>query len=241
MKSKPLIGLTPSYYEHKEMDRSILGKSYTDSIQQAGGLPVMIPPIIDKSDLAQLIQRLDGIVLSGGDDLDPEHYGETAQPLTPKPFHHRRGAHDKQIFEYIWKHKVPTLAICLGMQEVNVFLGGSLYQDIPTQVEKPLVHKIGDWFEARHDIRLDQDSLLYQLTRSSVIETNSAHHQSVKQTSAQLKIVGQTSDGIIEALEPKDTTIPLLAVQWHPESETNDLIGIELFRWLVVKASIFNS
>ncbi|MCF6237267.1 MAG: gamma-glutamyl-gamma-aminobutyrate hydrolase family protein [Candidatus Marinimicrobia bacterium] len=238
MRSKPLIGLTPSYYEHQEMDRSILGKSYTDSIQQAGGLPVIIPPIIGKNDLTQLMQRLDGIILTGGDDLDPSYYNENPEPLTPKPFHTRRGLHDQQIFEYVWNHKVPTLAICLGMQEVNVFLGGSLFQDIPAQFEHHLVHKIGDWFEAHHAVSLDSNSLLYKLTNSELVDANSAHHQAVSRVPEQLKIVGQTQDGIIEALEPRDTSIPLLAVQWHPESETNDLVGIDLFKWLVERASV---
>ena len=237
MKSKPLIGLTPSYYEHKEMDRSILGKSYTDSVQKAGGLPVLIPPIIESADLAQLINRLDGIILTGGDDLHPEYYGESPDPLTPKPFHHRRGDHDRQIFEYVWKNKLPTLAICLGMQEVNVFLGGSLYQDIPAQVNNPLVHKTGDWFEARHDVRLEADSILHALTGEMMVDTNSAHHQAVKEVPETLHITGRTADGLIEALEPKDRSIPLLAVQWHPESETNDTIGIDLFKWLVSIAS----
>ncbi|MEA3287142.1 MAG: gamma-glutamyl-gamma-aminobutyrate hydrolase family protein [Candidatus Marinimicrobia bacterium] len=237
MKSKPLIGLTPSYLEYEEMDRSILGQSYTDSIQKAGGLPVLIPPIIKKDDLAQLIQRLDGVVLTGGDDLDPQYYGEDPEPLTPKPFHPRRGEHDRQIFEYIWEQKVPTLAICLGMQEINVFLGGSLYQDIPTQVEHPVVHRIGEWFEARHIVNVEQASLLHQLITSKKVETNSAHHQAIKQVADILRVVGRTEDGLVEALEPQDSSIPILAVQWHPESETNDLIGIELFRWLVDQAS----
>ncbi len=237
MKSKPLIGLTPAYYEHKEMDRSILGKSYTDSIQKAGGLPVLIPPIIDKSDLVQLIQRLDGIVLTGGDDLNPEYYGEVAQPLTPKPFHPRRGKHDQQVFEIVWEQKIPTLAICLGMQEVNVFLGGSLYQDIPAQMENAQIHKIGDWFEARHDISVKRDSFLYQISEQTQVNTNSAHHQAIKQVADELVVMGSTTDRIIEVLEPEDRSIPLLAVQWHPESETNDAVGIELFKWLIAKAS----
>lgn len=236
MTQKPLIGLTPSYYEHKEMDRSILGKSYTDSVQRAGGLPVLIPPIIEQDDLAQLLQRLDGIIFTGGDDLDPKYYGENSEPLTPRPFHPRRGEHDKQIFEYIWKHKIPTLGICLGLQEANVFLGGSLYQDFPTQTKDPLVHKIGDWFEARHKVSLTEGSTLHQITGFTEVETNSAHHQAVKQVADELVIVGRSSDGIIEALEPRDASIPLLAVQWHPESETNDIVGIELFKWLVLAA-----
>ncbi len=237
MNSKPLIGLSPSYYEHKEMDRSILGKSYTDSVQKAGGLPLLIPPIISAEDLAQLIQRLDGIILTGGDDLDPKYYGEAADPLTPKPFHARRGEHDKQIFEYIWEHKVPTLAICLGMQEINVFLGGSLYQDIPAQVEKPEIHKIGDWFEARHDVTLTEDSLLYQITGQPIVDANSAHHQAVRTIAPELTVVGTSADGLVEALEPEDKSIPLLAVQWHPESETNDQVGLDLFKWLITRAS----
>ncbi|MBT3253707.1 MAG: gamma-glutamyl-gamma-aminobutyrate hydrolase family protein [Candidatus Marinimicrobia bacterium] len=234
---KPLIGLSPSYYEHKEMDRSILGKSYTDSVQKAGGLPVLIPPIIKREDLATLIRKLDGIILTGGDDLHPKYYGESPDPLTPKPFHLRRGDHDKQIFEFVWENKVPTLAICLGMQEVNVFLGGSLYQDIPAQVNKPLVHRIGDWFEARHDVSLERGSLLHQLTGQTVVDTNSAHHQAIKEVPKSLHITGRSADGLIEVLEPQDTTIPLLAVQWHPESEINDIIGIDLFKWLVSIAS----
>ncbi len=234
---KPLIGLSPSYYEHKEMDRSILGKSYTDSVQRAGGLPVLIPPIIQREDLSLLMRKLDGVILTGGDDLHPKYYGESAEPLTPKPFHLRRGEHDREIFEYVWENKIPTLAICLGMQEVNVFLGGSLYQDIPSQVKNPIIHKIGDWFEARHDVSLEQKSLLHQLTAKLIAETNSAHHQAIKEIPELLRITGRSDDGLIEALEPKDKSIPLLAVQWHPESEINDIIGIDLFKWLVSRAS----
>ncbi|NQT61725.1 MAG: gamma-glutamyl-gamma-aminobutyrate hydrolase family protein [Candidatus Marinimicrobia bacterium] len=234
---KPLIGLSPSYYEHKEMDRSVLGKSYTDSVQKAGGLPVLIPPIIEGDDLVQLIQKLDGIILTGGDDLHPKFYGESPEPLTPKPFHLRRGEHDRQIFEYVWENKIPTLAICLGMQEVNVFLGGSLYQDIPAQVNNPLVHKIGDWFEARHDVSLESQSLLHKLTGQPIVDTNTAHHQAIKEVPDTLHVTGRSADGLIEALEPKDKTIPLLAVQWHPESEINDIIGIDLFKWLVSEST----
>ncbi|MBT4034892.1 MAG: gamma-glutamyl-gamma-aminobutyrate hydrolase family protein [Candidatus Marinimicrobia bacterium] len=234
---KPLIGLSPAYYEHKEMDRSILGKSYTDSVQKAGGLPVLIPPIIERDDLALLIEKLDGIVLTGGDDLHPKYYDESPDPLTPKPFHLRRGDHDRQIFDYVWENKIPTLAICLGMQEVNVFLGGSLYQDIPSQIKDPLVHKIGDWFEARHDVSLDSESLLCLLTGQLVVDTNSAHHQAIKEVPDILRVTGRSADGLIEALEPKDKSIPLLAVQWHPESEINDVIGIDLFKWLVSEST----
>ena len=234
---KPLIGLTPSYYEHKELDRSILGKSYTDSVQRAGGLPVLIPPIIEQEDLVELIQKLDGIVLTGGGDLHPKYYGESSDPLTPKPFHLRRGEHDRQIFEYIWEHKIPTLAICLGMQEVNVFLGGSLYQDIPAQIKKPLVHKIGDWFEARHEVILTEGSVLHKLTGELSVDANSAHHQAIRDVPGALSIAGRSADGLIEVLEPKDNSIPLIAVQWHPESETNDIVGIDLFKWLVTESS----
>ena len=234
--SKPLIGLSPAYYEHKEMDRSILGRSYTESVQRSGGLPVIIPPFLEKKDLKALLSKLDGVVLTGGDDMDPSYYGEAAEPLTPKPFHPIRGSHDRQLFNEIWDKRIPTLAICLGMQEVNVFLGGTLYQDISTQVEKPLVHRIGDWFEARHDVTLDPGSRLAEVAGARVVDANSAHHQAICKVPDELHVVGRCEDGIIEALEPRDPDRPLLAVQWHPESETNDRIGIDLFRWLVQQA-----
>ena len=188
-------------------------------------------------DLSLLIKRLDGIILTGGDDLHPEHYGESPDPLTPKPFHPRRGIHDRQIFDYIWTHKVPTLAICLGMQEVNVFLGGSLYQDIPIQYDQSVTHRIGDWFEARHPVDLETESLLSQLTKATQVDTNSAHHQGIKDVPDTLRVVGRSIDGLVEALEPVDGSIPLLAVQWHPESEINDVVGIDLFKWLIAASS----
>jgi len=177
---------------------------------------VLIPPIIDKVDLAQLIQKLDGIILTGGDDLHPKYYGETSDPLTPKPFHLRRGEHDRYIFEYIWEHKVPTLAICLGMQEVNVFLGGSLYQDIPAQIEDHVVHKIGDWFEARHEVTLEAGSFLHELTGQLKVDANSAHHQAIREVPEALRVTGRSADNIVEVLEPRDATSPLVAVQWRP-------------------------
>ncbi|MCF7850226.1 MAG: gamma-glutamyl-gamma-aminobutyrate hydrolase family protein [Candidatus Marinimicrobia bacterium] len=234
---KPLIGLTPLYREYREMDRSILGKSYTDIVQQAGGLPVLIPPVIDPEDLASLLRRLDGIVLTGGDDLAPDLYGEDGSELTPKPGHPRRSRHDRLIFEYVWQQKVPTLAICLGLQEINVFLGGTLYQDIPKQIKQAQVHKIGDWFEARHNVELLEGSLLERLVGSGNVETNSAHHQSVRHVAKELQITGRSQDGVIEALEPRDGSIPLLAVQWHPESETNAACGITLFEWLISESA----
>jgi len=218
------------------MDRSILGKSYTDIIQRAGGLPVIIPPLMKLSAVASLLKHLDGMVFTGGDDLAPDLYGESAEPWTPNPGHPRRSLHDKQLFEFVWQHRMPTLAICLGLQEINVFLGGTLIQDIPGQTENPLVHKIGEWFEARHTVELKQDSILFAITNQTTVETNSAHHQAVKRVAVDLLVTGTSKDGIIEALEPKDRSHPLLAVQWHPESETNDLTGLELFKWLVSKA-----
>jgi len=233
---KPLIGLSPQYRDYKEMDRSILGKSYTDIVQLAGGLPVVIPPVIEENDLIQLLQRLDGMVLTGGDDLHPSLYEEAAEPLTPKPGHPRRTEHDRRIFKYIWDQKLPTLAICLGLQEVNVFLGGSLYQDIPEQVDSPVVHKIGDWFEARHEVKVETDSRLRVIIGDDRTETNSAHHQAVKDLAEGLKVTALSKDGIIEGLEPVDESIPLIAVQWHPESETNDSCGISLFKWLITES-----
>jgi len=98
------------------------------------------------------------------------------------------------------------------------------------------VHKIGDWFEARHQVDLQEGSRLRSIIGSGKVETNSAHHQAVRGVADELQITGRTQDGVIEALEPVDASIPLVAVQWHPESELNDSCGLNLFKWLTTEA-----
>lgn len=233
---KPLIAVNVSFYPIETMNRSVVGSSYTDMIQRAGGIPFLIPPQVEMAHLDRLLDFADGFVMVGGYDVDPRRYGEALIPAMENitiqdP---RRAENDFGLLERVITRRIPTLAICLGMQQLNVLLGGTLYQDIPSQIESPLVHKIEEWYDARHEVEFEKGSLLQKLTGTCCTETNSAHHQSVKQLCPGFHVTAWTSDNIIEAMEPDDVSLPILAVQWHPEFETkNDLAGVRLFEWLI--------
>ena len=235
---KPLIAVNVSFYPIQTLTRSVVASSYTDMIQRAGGIPFIIPPQTDKSHLDQLLAFADGFVMVGGYDVDPRQYG--AEPIDAMlgvtiqdP---RRAENDFGLLERSLAKRIPTLAICLGMQELNILYGGSLYQDIPTQISNPVIHRINDWYNARHEVEFEKGSLLHKLTATCCTETNSAHHQSLKAVGHGLHVSGWTTDNVVEAIEPDDATLPVLGVQWHPEFEqNNDLAGFRLFEWLMSK------
>jgi len=233
---KPLIGVTPAFYHHEELDRSIIAVNYTDRIQEAGGLPVIIPPLQNCEQVRVLLDRLDGIVLGGGRDVLPSRYGGKLIPEIIRVQLPQRDRSDFLLVEAIWERRFPCLGICLGLQELNIFLGGDVFQHIPKEVPEAIIHKIDDMFEARHDVRVQPESLLARVTGYSSINTNSAHHQSIKTLANGIHIVAKTEDGIIEAVEPDDNR-PFLAVQWHPEMEADPVAGLNLFRWLVNEAN----
>lgn len=233
---KPLIGITPAFYHHEELDRSILAVNYTDRILAAGGLPVIIPPYTRREDVSRLLDRLDGFILSGGRDIRPERYDGKTTDLIPKPQFERRDRSDFYIVKELWGRRIPTLGICLGLQELNVHLGGSVYQDLPTERPSDVVHRIGEMFEARHDVTVDPSSRLYSAIKAESVETNSAHHQGLRELAEPLVAVAWTEDGLVEGAESRDPGHPVMAVQWHPEMEADDSVGLNLFRWLVEAA-----
>lgn len=235
---KPLIAVNVSFYPIETMNRSVVGSSYTDMIQRAGGIPFIIPPQTDNSHLDRLMEFADGFVMVGGYDVDPQRYG--ADPVAAMQGvtlqNPRRAENDFGLLERVITRRIPTLAICLGMQELNVLLGGTLYQDIPSQIESPLVHKIEEWYDARHEVEFEKGSLLQKLTGTCCTETNSAHHQCLKTVGQGLHVTAWTSDNVVEAVEPDDPLLPVLGVQWHPEFESkNVLVGGRLFEWLMAK------
>jgi putative glutamine amidotransferase len=140
------------------------------------------------------------------------------------------------MLQYAWDKNLPILAVCLGLQELNVLFGGDLYQDIPTQLEGKEIHRIEDWYDARHDVRLEPESLIRKVVGIDVINVNSAHHQAIRKVSPKFRVTASAHDGIIEALQPVDAKHPVLAVQWHPEMEENDAVGLNLFKWIVTEA-----
>jgi putative glutamine amidotransferase len=225
MNTVPLILVAPGTERTgaEFQDFSIsLSHRYTDAVIAGGGLPQILPGTNSRELIAELVRRSDGVLLTGGDDIQPSLYTkELSAELAEKmgPLEPERDLWEKYLIDEVVRHGKPLLCICRGLQMLNVALGGSLIVDIPTQVPGALNHKQMDRrAEPVHDVALTPDSLLAQITKEQTLSVNSTHHQAIGRVAETLKVVATSKDGVIEAVEWKDASRPfLLAVQWHPE------------------------
>lgn len=203
---KPLIGISSSRSQSSGTIQ--LSPTYTDAIMKAGGTAVILPVIYSREQADALLATLDGIVLSGGVDVAPSWYGE--EPLNETvEVDVVRDYSDSLLARAALDSGKPILAICRGEQLLNVVMGGSLYQDIPSQVEGHVTHGGG----AAHKIQIDKDSFLYNIFGVESMEVNSYHHQAVKEPAPGIKITARSEDGLVEAFEADR----IWAVQFHPE------------------------
>ena len=193
---------------------SVTGLNYSDAITQAGGLPVMVANL--EPELAvNYLEMADGLLLSGGADLDPDWWGEPPRPelgiVDP-----RRDAFELELYRQAKAAGVPVLGICRGIQVINVAEEGSLHQHLPA-LEGTIQHEQADIGGAPlHTVLLEPDSLLASAHASSRVKVNSFHHQAAAQLGRDLRVVARTSDGVVEAIEGT-TEAFVLGVQWHPE------------------------
>ncbi len=200
-----------------------LSNRYTDALMAAGALPVILPAAAPREVIAQAVGRCDGVLLTGGDDIDPKWYA----PALPAALAKTTGAHDaardlweKLLIEQVFQQGKPLFGICRGQQMLNVALGGSLLVDIPSQVPNALNHnQMARKTEPVHSIRVVAGSLLANIAGGTTLEVNSTHHQAVGRVAGPLRAVAHSADGVIEALELQDPgRLPfLLTVQFHPE------------------------
>ena len=200
-----------------------LSNRYTDAVIAAGGLPVILPATARREVIAEAVRRCDGVLLTGGDDIDPKLY---ARKL-PEALAKTTGRHDaerdvweKFLIDAVFQQHKPLLAICRGQQMLNVALGGTLLVDIPSQVPNALNHnQMARKTEPVHSVSVAAGSLLASITGRVTLEVNSTHHQAVGRVAGSLRAVAQSADGVIESLELKEPgLLPfLLAVQFHPE------------------------
>jgi putative glutamine amidotransferase len=226
MRRSPVILIMPST-ERKGAefaDASIsVSNRYADAVIGGGGLPQIFPATTSRAVIAEAVQRCDGVLLTGGDDIDPKLYAKdlpeelakTVGPLEPE-----RDAWEKDLIAEVFAQRKPLFGICRGHQMLNVALGGTLVVDIPTQVPNALNHRQMDRkTEQVHDVKVVPDSLLARLAGQESFGVNSTHHQAVGKLAPQLRAVAQSPDGVIEALELKDAGQGpfLLTVQFHPE------------------------
>jgi gamma-glutamyl-gamma-aminobutyrate hydrolase PuuD len=207
---------------------------FADLIVAAGGLPAFIPPTENAEALAEFIDSVDAVILSGGPDIPPERYGREAHPAT-SCMHPRRECSDFRAIELAEGRGLPLLAICLGIQEWNVYRGGTLHQHVPDLTLQPAVaHRDGPAF-AFHSVRLAAGSLIQSIVRTNPLPVNSSHHQCLDQLGASLVATAWAEDGIVEAVQDPRRRFAL-GIQWHPEDMPDDPIQRRIFQALVAAA-----
>lgn len=220
---KPLIGITPSSLieapaqpDGLVRDWIFNPQDYFRAVQQAGGIPVLLPFVTTEAEAAEVLARFDGLLISGGDDVDPLCYGELPHPKLGK-VNPERDASELAYAKVALERDLPTLGICRGHQILAVAFGGTLWQDIPAQVDGALKHdQNGPKYHPTHPIRIQAGSRLHALLGEERL-INTRHHQAVKAMPAGWTVSALSPDGIIEAMERPDRRFAL-SVQWHPES-----------------------
>ncbi len=219
---RPLIGITGRKDASARLVTSQMysvGETYVQAVHRAGGLPLIIPPMFVEADSETLIARLDGLLLSGGEDIHPRHYGQSPEAWLGG-VDESRDATELGLVHAALEAQIPLLAICRGHQVLNVALGGSLYQDLAAQVPGVLDHAFlmsRSLEQSVHEVTLDAGSQVAQILGGTSFSVNSAHHQSVQSAGVGLRIVAYAPDGVVEAIELAGYPF-CIGVQWHPEA-----------------------
>lgn len=236
---RPLIGITTaSVTGDNGLTYNRAYNPIAKAVARAGGLPVLIPTDIGEDTLRDIYERLDAVLLPGGPDIDPSHYGEEAHPTTK--IDAARDAIEVPLVRWAVQDDLPLFGICRGHQVINVALGGSLIQDIPSQVEdKVMPHDIPDdqpRNKPTHDVTIEPQSRLASIVGKERAAVNSLHHQAVREAAPGMRITAYSPDGLVEATEMPDKRFAL-SVQWHPEDlYENDETMLRLFEEFVEAA-----
>ena len=206
-------------------------------VSAAGGTPILIPLMSDLSRAVDYINLIDGLILSGGQDLSPHHYSTTTTDHI-KDNDPQRDKWEMKLFTLAFENNLPILGICRGMQLINVARGGSLYQDIIEQYDESLVHLPDEEGESyvHHTITIEEDCSLCNFACCQQLDVNSHHHQAIKELAPGFKVIAKTEGEIVEAIEAVDKDF-VVGVQWHPEDLTHlHPCFEELFNLLIKRA-----
>ncbi len=233
----PLIGITCGTDASSTSSLSDrLGQAYARAVAMVGGLPVIVPNI-SLSDIGALVASLDGLLLSGGRDVAPERYGVAEyHPATEVDL--PRDETEFGLVRAAVAQRIPILGICRGIQALNAALGGTLYQDLPTERPGPVAHRQSEARNvATHRLDVETDSLVARALGVTSLQVNTFHHQAVCEPAPSLRVSGYAEDGLVEAVEATDGTF-VVGVQYHPEEMVeNCTASLRLFRSFVEAAA----
>ncbi|MCM3132507.1 gamma-glutamyl-gamma-aminobutyrate hydrolase family protein [Paenibacillus polysaccharolyticus] len=214
--NKPMIGVLPLYDTDKKSYWML--PHYMKAIEDSGGIPVMLPLTTDEGMITALAHTFDGFLFTGGHDVNPELYDERMQSVCGE-LCMERDQMEVILFKKVIAIDKPAFGICRGLQLFNVILGGTLYQDIPTdmEAEQKIVHQQKPpYTNLVHSVHIKKDNLLHDILQTDQIQVNSYHHQGIKTLSDQLVAVAIAEDGLVESVVMPGYSF-VLAVQWHPE------------------------
>jgi putative glutamine amidotransferase len=223
---RPLIAITTTSHAGLEfrVPQVMLGFPYVDAIETAGGASLLGTPAHSPESLECLMELADGLLLSGGEDVSPEHYGQAPHPMLGQT-NPLRDRMELQALAAAIRREIPVLAICRGMQLLNVFFGGTLFQDLPSQRPGELVHEqqapVGHRW---HSARVEHGSRIEKIFGTDQLFINSFHHQGVDRLGQGLRPLAWAEDGLIEAVEAVDHPW-IFGVQWHPERGEAEIPG----------------
>ena len=236
--ARPLIGVNTDYLAPKNaIPYARLNAGYIDAILAAGGLPVLIPPV-RKDNLVEVDVLLDlvaGVILTGGLDMDPRRNGQ-AMTAAVQPMAGRREEADRYLLTKIFERKMSVLGIGLGMQQLNVFAGGTLHLHLPSDNPKAMPHMDQTGAPHRHMVLIEPNTRLDEIYGAPELRVNSLHHQAVNQLGKKMRVAAKAPDGVIEAIEATDPNWFCVGVQWHPEADTASALDMQIFECFVQAA-----
>ena len=238
MEKRPVIGVSGPFNQDKQ--QMLLGVRYAYTLLRAGALPVLLPRTTNEETICALLDHIDGLLLAGGGDVLPTRFGEEPLPACGKP-DEVRDEFELLLLKHAFQRRMPVFGICRGVQMIAVALGATLFQDIESQLGIPRIHHYQElpYDDAVHVVRFKEGGLLERITGTSVMPTNSMHHQSIKEANERIRIEGITMDGIIEAISATDNDA-VFGVQFHPEQFAHySYFAYRLFEYFVNKASAY--
>jgi putative glutamine amidotransferase len=228
--SKPVICLNADFRGAmgEKAAHSFIAAGYYDAVLQAGGLPVILPPLGEMEDLNQALDLVDGMLMVGGADLDPRRDGWMLHP-TVRPLDARREAFDRKLMRRIAERRIPVLGIGVGMQLLNVTLGGNLFLHIPEDVPTALPHKDPLDPAHRHTLVITPGSVMDRVYGDGELRVNSWHHMAIDELAEGFEVTARCPDGIIEAIESRYSDWFALGTQFHPEASTASALDLRIF------------
>jgi putative glutamine amidotransferase len=229
--TRPVIGINVDYFAGSKTQGAHLRltSGYAEAVLAAGGMPVLMPPLGKDKEIQAFLDKVDGFILSHGLDLDPRRLGMQMHQAV-RPMAERREENDRLLVRQLIQRQMPVLGIGVGMHQLNVACGGTLFLHLPEDLPKAMPH-----FDTscggphRHAVQLQPNTRLDEIYGGGEIRVNSNHHQAVKAAGAQFRVSALAPDGVVEAIEAVDPNWFCVGVQWQPESETSSALDMQLF------------